>query len=86
MIASESLPPRERGLKLKLIITLILQFVVAPSAGAWIEIKMRIEQGHLSDVAPSAGAWIEITTFDPALLRTTVAPSAGAWIEMVSQT
>ena len=34
---------------------------VAPSAGAWIEIKIvwDIDNDHL--VAPSAGAWIEIS-------------------------
>ena len=36
--------------------------MVAPFAGAWIEITMQIFPSSLSRVAPFAGAWIEICT------------------------
>ena len=34
--------------------------MVAPLAGAWIEIIMELRQLHQRQVAPLAGAWIEI--------------------------
>ena len=34
--------------------------VVAPLAGAWIEIAQRRQRHHIMSVAPLAGAWIEI--------------------------
>ena len=35
--------------------------MVAPFAGAWIEIKGRVKAKKKGSVAPFAGAWIEIT-------------------------
>ena len=35
--------------------------VVAPLAGAWIEIFIRQNVTYVFNVAPLAGAWIEIT-------------------------
>ena len=35
-------------------------FIVAPRAGAWIEIRNRCIIALMYDVAPRAGAWIEI--------------------------
>ena len=55
-----SLPTRERGLKS---VQSLLQFpadLVAPYAGAWIEITKVSEMSFGSTVAPYAGAWIEI--------------------------
>ena len=34
--------------------------LVAPFAGAWIEIEIRALSGDTKSVAPFAGAWIEI--------------------------
>ena len=58
--------------------------MVAPLAGAWIEIKKWTLMYNKRVVAPLAGAWIEI--FDKKLKkqRFTVAPLAGAWIEIQS--
>ncbi len=36
-------------------------YIVAPLAGAWIEINDELENGSFIYVAPLAGAWIEIT-------------------------
>ena len=35
--------------------------MVAPFAGAWIEIKSKLQIKQRAKVAPFAGAWIEIT-------------------------
>ena len=58
--------------------------MVAPLAGAWIEIELNITF-DISDtlVAPLAGAWIEISKNLVFLIRQlSVAPLAGAWIEI----
>ena len=36
--------------------------MVAPFAGAWIEIKSKLQIKQRAKVAPFAGAWIEITS------------------------
>ena len=57
--------------------------LVAPFAGAWIEILTPTHGSAEDNVAPFAGAWIEIgrnslwSTFS-----ILVAPFAGAWIEI----
>ena len=56
-----SLPSRERGLKFNNLPNCILCEVVAPLAGAWIEISVNIKVHEGDAVAPLAGAWIEIT-------------------------
>ena len=58
-----SLPSRERGLKFQLGMRRLPPALVAPFAGAWIE--MLENKGHeaLLNVAPFAGAWIEIGLF-----------------------
>ena len=55
----ESLPTRERGLKLDASIYLGYNLSVAPHAGAWIETKSLLSLCSRSYVAPHAGAWIE---------------------------
>ena len=56
--------------------------IVAPFAGAWIEIlRFSIDDGTVN-VAPFAGAWIEIPVSCADILLKFVAPFAGAWIEM----
>ena len=57
--------------------------LVAPLAGAWIEIKHNKEEHHTLNVAPLAGAWIEISKTSFYRKRRQVAPLAGAWIEIV---
>ena len=58
-------------------------FLVAPLAGAWIEILDSYINDLTYVVAPLAGAWIEI--FFPEILKkmALVAPLAGAWIEIM---
>ena len=55
-----SLPSRERGLKFPLQIGDVPPIVVAPLAGAWIEMSIQISFDGLMSVAPLAGAWIEM--------------------------
>ena len=58
--------------------------LVAPLAGAWIEIKEQKNQKILWKVAPLAGAWIEIAAASfSGVDRLPVAPLAGAWIEIL---
>ena len=56
--------------------------MVAPRAGAWIEIQTLIQKASQLAVAPRAGAWIEILNPYNLLCFNTVAPRAGAWIEI----
>ena len=55
---------------------------VAPLAGAWIEIILRLRESKAALVAPLAGAWIEIGCKVHAGSGRNVAPLAGAWIEI----
>ena len=57
-------------------------FVVAPLAGAWIEITMATQARALSTVALLAGGWIEISRHVGSAICTSVAPLAGGWIEI----
>ncbi len=57
----QSLPSRERGLKLKRLTMVRLTVLVAPFAGAWIEIYLFRSYQCRITVAPFAGAWIEIS-------------------------
>ena len=57
-----SLPLRERGLKLVLPTGCGKTIVVAPLAGAWIEMPCTFPAYKATSVAPLAGAWIEIWT------------------------
>ena len=54
--------------------------MVAPFAGAWIEIKLMLTRTKWLTVAPVAGAWIEITSWATCARLASVAPFAGAWI------
>ena len=78
----ESLPSRERGLKLTNTTTCPQVTIVAPLAGAWIEIYLNLRGAYRQRVAPLAGAWIEMPRRLIQNGRTHVAPLAGAWIEM----
>ena len=56
--------------------------IVAPLAGAWIEIVTSVTLYIFSTVAPLAGAWIEIGPPACQPGYNSVAPLAGAWIEI----
>ena len=58
--------------------------VVAPHAGAWIEMTLAYISSCRYMVAPHAGAWIEIVVFgDIYEMGWDVVPHAGAWIEII---
>ena len=59
--------------------------IVAPFAGAWIEIRIACQRLAFGKVAPFAGAWIEIYKRNKRKSLTKVAPFAGAWIEIVDR-
>ena len=59
--------------------------IVAPFAGAWIEIDNIKELYSAVYVAPFAGAWIEIESNRCGSMSVKVAPFAGAWIEISTQ-
>ena len=65
----QSLPLRERGLKLADYGHFVIGTAVAPFAGAWIEIGKVIAKKSGSAVAPFAGAWIEIEQEITALME-----------------
>ena len=77
-----SLPSRERGLKFYKVCKILPGDVVAPLAGAWIEISVNIKVHEGDAVAPLAGAWIEISLSRLQSNFHQVAPLAGAWIEI----
>ena len=54
---------RERGLKSSVVVFSLVTILVAPYAGAWIEIKKVSDSTFYKMVAPYAGAWIEIQKF-----------------------
>ena len=56
--------------------------LVAPFAGAWIEIYAPKGKWSRNAVAPFAGAWIEIAEQLIVYRQPNVAPFAGAWIEI----
>ena len=56
--------------------------MVAPLAGAWIEILLLLIFLPKLVVAPLAGAWIEISYPVQVPVVRMVAPLAGAWIEI----
>ena len=78
----QSLPSRERGLKWSCSQHVKGQGLVAPLAGAWIEISPALYTSTAANVAPLAGAWIEIAALFFTAVPIPVAPLAGAWIEM----
>ena len=77
-----SLPSRERGLKCPTVENSMETDVVAPFAGAWIEISGYWIGNTSIGVAPFAGAWIEISVKAVNDYIESVAPFAGAWIEI----
>ena len=63
-----SLPLRERGLKSLFPYSASAPLIVAPFAGAWIEIQRHNTPPAIRRVAPFAGAWIEIFSYMRGLL------------------
>ena len=60
--------------------------LVAPFAGAWIEMMLMSNISDMIEVAPFAGAWIEIYLFKfDCAIDDYVAPFAGAWIEIYNR-
>ena len=78
-------PSRGRGLKFICEYPLDGDAIVAPLAGAWIEILAVGDKIEVPVVAPLAGAWIEIENYQTKGDSIEVAPLAGAWIEMSHQ-
>ena len=69
---------------MRLCISALIAVLVAPFAGAWIEIRKNAAMLVLSLVAPFAGAWIEMPcALLPCQATLRVAPFAGAWIEIL---
>ena len=58
-----SLPSRERGLKFTTSSDVTAVSIVAPLAGAWVEIGTQVAQNLSIMVAPLAGAWVEISFY-----------------------
>ena len=77
-----SLPSRERGLKLHVLLHVGDGRRVAPFTGAWIEILTSGGNAQSPVVAPFTGAWIEICAAASACPKGPVAPFTGAWIEI----
>ena len=75
-------PTRVRGLKSVAEGKTSKLFLVAPHAGAWIEIRLFATYTGGNVVAPHAGAWIEIALVGLCQCFVDVAPHAGAWIEI----
>ena len=76
-----------RGLKYQKFKKQSTDALVAPLAGAWIEIITKYSiSSAFRVVAPLAGAWIEIQHRLYDLKNPEVAPLAGAWIEICART
>ncbi len=69
-------------MKSRMVLKTGLDDMVAPFAGAWIEIICQPTPQYRAFVAPFAGAWIEIRNSAFGGMLPHVAPFAGAWIEM----
>ena len=64
-------------------IDIFVERIVAPLAGAWIEMINAVFKVRVARVALLAGAWVE--NIHPAVIvpEARVAPLAGAWIEII---
>src|SRR3972149_4063093 len=78
---SGSLPARERGLKLVLIVLLPLFPASLPARERGLKHFYAVHIYFVSRVAPRAGAWIETQRYPRKPRPSVVAPRAGAWIE-----
>ena len=56
--------------------------MVAPLAGAWVEMSNSVLKKPEYIVAPLAGAWVEIALVSCKPKFNRVAPLAGAWVEI----
>ena len=62
----------------------VVDIIVAPLVGAWIETVCRGIPHSYRLVAPLVGAWIETVYFGGGCVCQNVAPLVGAWIETSS--
>ena len=76
-----SLPVRERGLKVIIMVHTPWIIEIAPRAGAWIESHLSTRISKKISIAPRAGAWIESIKKRDDRDAADIAPRAGAWIE-----
>ena len=79
----ESLPLRERGLKLQSLNNELTLAMVAPLAGAWIEITPCQHQQRSSGSLPLRERGLKFYGLLYIPLAAAVAPLAGAWIEIL---
>ena len=59
--------------------------MVAPLAGAWVEMSNSVLKKPEYIVAPLAGAWVEIAIQSCTPKFNSVAPLAGAWVAIISR-
>ena len=64
-------------------ISIVPTGIIAPFAGAWIEIVTVTGTWQTWPIAPFAGAWIEMTITELIPVPIRIAPFAGAWIEIM---
>ena len=79
---SESLPSRERGLKLRLFLIAIRRLLSLPSRERGLKYRSKPQPDHPEHVAPFTGAWIEMLAWSYQNADWSVAPFTGAWIEI----
>ena len=79
----QSLPSRERGLKSNKVSANSAKRIVAPLAGAWIEIPSSFESGSFLTSLPSRERGLKFEEYSKKGGRIAVAPLAGAWIEIL---
>gem|GEM_PF-673846 len=80
----ESLPTRERGLKLRCIANAHQSPLSLPTRERGLKPNSPVPDLLNPQVAPHAGAWIETTRCTAAISTARVAPHAGAWIETLA--
>mgnify|MGYP000987243623 CR=1 FL=1 len=78
----ESLPTRERGLKSPRNQCKPLSILVAPYAGAWIEMKLSLITQNARQSLPTRERGLKLPTGGAYFRAGPVAPYAGAWIEI----
>ena len=77
-----SLPSRERGLKSYACYMADLLGIVAPFAGAWIEITVGFRKSWNLKSLPSRERGLKFLPLFASYVNPAVAPFAGAWIEI----
>ena len=83
-VVDESLPSRERGLKLDRTPLLVSRKQVAPFTGAWIEIWRNRRYAACVPSLPSRERGLKYACACSGQAYAHVAPFTGAWIEMAA--